>query len=152
MYAEPWEFLVIILQIVFEFFFRDKKAVSFFPGTIKEMLITVSTQVMPFLFYPFYQVFEWRVPIKITGKEERRFDIFLFKSFKNILTSISEFMTGEYDSDLFFRSITSDNSAPAYSVASFIGGIYFFPFDCASIADSKYIRDAVPSIVGSLVL
>jgi hypothetical protein len=76
------------------------------------------------------------VPIEISCKKKRCFDILLFQCLQDSCSAIGKFMTGENNRQLFLCSIATHNCTMIVTEAS-CGGDYFFGLACASIAASK---------------
>ncbi len=111
------------------------------------------TQVVAIFFQFPDSFFKSRITVKITCKEKRTFYFFLCQCADDEIATVGKFVTSKNNGDIFMRCITANDCATRCPPSRFNGrGCYFFFWPSASFAARRYINEAVPSIVGSLVL
>jgi len=80
---------------------------------------------------------EQTVSVKITGKKEGGFDLFILQCFENIITPLGKFMTRENECYFLFGGIAANYRAMTAEIAPCSGGPCFFEPPCASFAASR---------------
>lgn len=96
------------------------------------MFVAVGAKIMSSFLQAANKSFELRFAIKIPGKKERRFYFFCLQCFQYMIPAIGKLVTRKYNRKLFFRLITTDNSAMTN------GQRFFFKADdSASLAASR---------------
>lgn len=107
------------------------------------------SQVMPVVFQIPNQSFESRIPVKATREKEGGFGLVFLQRSADDLASVCKLISGKDQRNLSGSRVAPDNRSVAVDY-------YFFAClpscELYSLAASRYISEAVPSIVGSLVL
>lgn len=108
-------------------------------------------QVVPVFFQAFNNGCKTGVAVKVSGKKEGRGYVVLSQGFSDDRVTICKLMAGEDQRQLFLRGVPPD-------YGPLVPGYFFFifltlPFSLPSIwsEESRKLRLAVPSMVGSLV-